>query len=98
MIKKMIKKNTMDYVVLAIELLAMSGTMTIVDEIVKAIIPPNMKTEMKVAVKVANIVIQLMAANQVGGYVASWGDAIKTVAKNVGTDDQKEQVAEEPKN
>lgn len=79
MIKKMIKKNTMDYVVLAIEVLAMSGTMRIVDEIVKAIIPPNTTTGMKVAVKVANIVIQLMAANEVGGYVASWGDDIKTV-------------------
>ena len=97
MIKKTIKKHTMDYVVLAIEALAMTGTMTIVDEIVKAIIPPHMKTEMKVAVKVANIVIQLMAANQVVGYVASWADAIKAV-KNVDTSDQKKQLTEELKN
>jgi len=94
---KTIKEHKWDYVVLAIEGLAMSGAMTIVDEAVKAIMPPHIKLGTKVAVNVAKIAMQLMAANQVGGYIASWGDVIKT-AKNVGTDEQKEQVTEEPKN
>lgn len=95
---KMIKEHKWDYVVSAIEGLAMSGTMIIVDEAVKAIMPPHIKLGTKVTVNVAKIAMQLIAANQVGGYIASLGDDVIKTAKNVVTNDQKEQVTEEPKN
>jgi len=94
---KTIKEHKWDYVVLAIEGLAMSGTMTIVDEAVKAIMPPHIKLGTKVAVNVAKIAMQLMAANKVGGYIDEWFDSIKA-ATNIVTSDQKKQLTEELKN